>query len=234
MTDNGSAMVAAETQQGLGRLGIVWENTLPFSPNQNGKQENWWARVEGRLLPMLEGVADLTLAQLNAATQAWVEMEYNRKMHSELGVSPLERYLNAKDVGRPCPSTEELLLAFTAEVRRTQRRSDGTVTIGGVRFEIPSRYGHFAQVCVRVASWDFSRVHLCEPKSGAILCRLFPLDKHHNADGRRAAKASSLAPSEPASPGGMAPLLQKLIAQYAATGLPPAYLPKDEFLSPNP
>ena len=35
VTDNGSAMVAAETQEGLGRLGIVWENTLPFSPNQN-------------------------------------------------------------------------------------------------------------------------------------------------------------------------------------------------------
>jgi hypothetical protein len=26
----------------------------------------------------------------------------------------------------------------------------------------------------------------------------------------------------------MAPLLRKLIADYAATGLPPAYLPKDE------
>jgi len=26
----------------------------------------------------------------------------------------------------------------------------------------------------------------------------------------------------------VAPLLQKLIAQYAATGLPPAYLPKAE------
>jgi len=34
-------------------------------------------------------------------------------------------------------------------------------------------------------------------------------------------------------PGAVAPLLQKLIAQYAATGLPPAYLPKDD-LSPLP
>jgi len=234
VTDNGSAMVAAETQEGLGRLGIVWENTLPFSPNQNGKQENWWARVEGRLLPMLEGVADLTLSQLNETTQAWVEMEYNRKVHSELGTSPLERHLNVKDVGRPCPSSEQLLLAFTAEVRRTQRRSDGTITIAGVRFEIPSRYGHFAWVSVRIASWDFSRVHLCDPKTGAILCRLFPLDKHKNADGRRAAKAPLLACPEPAGPGGMAPLLQELIAQYAASGLPPAYLPKPEFLTPNP
>ena len=30
---------------------------------------------------MLEGVADLTLAQLNEATLAWIEMEYNRSVH---------------------------------------------------------------------------------------------------------------------------------------------------------
>jgi transposase InsO family protein len=228
MTDNGSAMLAAETQEGLGRLGIVWEDTLPFSPNQNGKQEHWWTLIEGRLLPMLEGVADLTLPQLNEATLAWVEMEYNRRVHSELGESPLARYLRQKGVGRPCPSSEELLLAFTAELRRTQRRSDGTISLCGARFEIPSRYGHFAHLSVRVASWDLSRVHLCDPKTGAVLCKIFPLDKQKNASGRRAAKASPLAATEPIGPAGMAPLLQKLIAQYAATGLPPAYLPKDD------
>jgi len=226
MTDNGSAMVAAETQEGLGRLGIVWENTLPFSPNENGKQEHWWTLIEGRLLPMLEGVADLTLAQLNEATQAWVEMEYNRRVHSELGESPLVRYLRVKGLGRPCPSAEQLQLAFTSEVRRTQRRSDGTISLDGTRFEIPSRYGHFAQVSVRAASWDLSRVQLCDPKTGAPLCRLFPLDKQKNASGGRAARSSPLAPQGPIEPAGMAPLLQKLIAQYAATGLPPAYLPK--------
>ncbi|MGA2693702.1 MAG: DDE-type integrase/transposase/recombinase [Opitutaceae bacterium] len=235
MTDNGSAMVAAETQEGLGRLGISWDNTLPFSPFQNGKKEVWWAQVEGRLLPMLEGVSDLTLKQLNEATQAWVEMEYNRKVHSELGESPLERYLRVKDVGRPCPSSEELLLAFTAEVCRTQRRSDGTITIEGVRFEVPSRYGHFAQISVRFASWDLSRVHLCDPKTGQVHCRLFPLDKHKNASGERAARTGPLGLAEPpAAPGGMAPLLQELIARYAATGLPPAYLPKDEVFMPKP
>ena len=109
---------------------------------------------------MLEGVSDLTLSQLNETTQARVDMEYNRKVHSELGTSRLERYLKVKDVGRPCPSSEQLLLAFTAEVRRTQRRSDGTITIEGVRFEIPSRYGHFAWVSVRVASWDLNGLML--------------------------------------------------------------------------
>jgi transposase InsO family protein len=85
MSDNGGAMTAEEIQEGLARLGVVHEKTLPHSPYQNGKQENFWAQVEGRLLAMLEDVPDLTLGTLNDATQAWVEHEYNRKVHSEIG-----------------------------------------------------------------------------------------------------------------------------------------------------
>jgi len=228
MTDNGSAMLAHETTEGLARLSIVQETILPYAAFQNGKQEHFWTQIEGRLLPMLEGVADLTLAQLNEATLAWVEMEYNRAEHSELGTTPLKRYLQDRDVGRPCPDSAALKLAFTAEIKRTQRRSDGTISLGGIRFEVPSRYGHFQRVQVRVASWDLRQVHLADPTTGTILCRLFPLDKHKNAEGHRAARNGPLeTPATPvAPPSSMAPLLQKLIQQYAVTGLPPAYLPK--------
>jgi putative transposase len=84
---------------------------------------------------------------------------------------------------------------------------------------------------VRAAFWDLSHVHLADPKTGAILCRLFPLDKSKNAQGGRAAKGSPMdKPAATASPApsSMAPLLQKLIQQYATTGLPPAYLPKQQ------
>jgi hypothetical protein len=202
---------------------------VQFAIQANGKQEAFWNGVEGRLLPMLEGVADLTLAQLNEATLAWIEIEYNRTVHSELGQAPLQRYLHHRDIGRPCPSSAELKIAFTAEVGRTQRRSDGTISLKGIRFEIPSRYNHFQRLSVRAAFWDLSQVHLADPKTGAILCRLFPLDKHKNAQGDRAAKGSPIdrpAATVSPAPSSMAPLLQKLIQQYATTGLPPAYLPK--------
>jgi len=227
LADNGSAMIAAETEQGLVRLSIVAEHTLPFSPYQNGKQESFWGQIEGRLLPMLEGVADLSLDQLNEVTLAWIEMEYNRKVHSELGQTPLQRYLHDKDVGRPGPDTASLRLAFTAEVTRTQRRSDGSFSLEGLRFEVPSRYEHFHKLTVRYASWDRSFVHLADPTTGVILCRLYPQDKNQNAEGRRAPRQPVLPASAPA-PAGMAPLLQQLLRQYAATGLPPAYLPKPE------
>ena len=231
MTDNGSAMTAHETTQGLMRLGVVHEKTLPYSPYQNGKQESFWGPVEGRLLAMLDGVKDLTLAKLNEATQAWAELEHNRSVHSEIGCAPLERFINIKDVGRRCPESEVLRQAFTAELARTQRKSDGTISVEGVRFELPSRYRHVEKVTVRYAAWDLSHVYLTDGRSGQVLTRLYPQDKQKNADGlRRRKDAITERPdtvSEPAS-GEMAPLLRKLIADYAATGLPSAYLPKDE------
>jgi hypothetical protein len=112
-----------------------------------------------------------------------------------------------------------------------ERRSDGTLSLKGIRFEIPSRYNHFQRLNVRAAFWDLSQVYLADPKTGAILCRLFPLDKQKNAQGQRAAKGSPIdrpAGKVSSAPSGMAPLLQKLIRQYATTGLPPAYLPKHQ------
>jgi len=232
MSDNGSAMTAAETVQGLERLGILHERTLPYSAYQNGKQEVFWAQVEGRLLAMLENCKDLSFAQLNEATLAWIELEYNRKVHSEIAQTPLARFIAAKDVGRPCPESEPLRQAFTAQLSRTQRQSDGTLSVEGIRFELPSRYRHLKRVTVRFASWDLSHVYLADPRSGYLLCRLYPQDKHKNADARRRSKQPLIdavpCPAPETEGGGMAPLLRKLIAQYAATGLVPAYLPKDE------
>jgi hypothetical protein len=102
--------------------------------------------VEGRLMAMLEGVDDLTLARLNEATQAWVEYDYNRKHHSEIDDTPLARFLAGPDVTRPCPDAAALRLAFTRTERRTLRKSDGTAVIEGRRFEVPSRYRHLASM----------------------------------------------------------------------------------------
>lgn len=240
LTDNGAAMLAAETRQGLARLGVIHETTLPYSPYQNGKQESFWGQVEGRLLAMLENHQDLSLAFLNEATQAWVEMEYQRSVHSETGCTPLDRYLHSPQVGRPCPSAHDLRLAFCQETSRSQRRSDGTITLQGIRLEIPSRFRHFRRITLRYASWDLSHIYLTDPRSGAVLTRLYPLDRAAHAEGFRrtlppidngstpntAAAAQDQDHSALCGDDDVAPLLRQLLAEYAATGLPPAYLPK--------
>jgi len=229
LTDNGSAMIAAETRKGLERLGVIHATTLPYSPYQNGKQETFWAQVEGRLIAMIENYSDLTLAFLNEATQAWIEMEYHRGIHSETGQPPLKRFLESPSVGRECPSIEDLRLAFCQQTRRTQRRSDGTISLQGIRFEIPSRFRHLQKIPVRYATWDLRHVYVDDPRTDTVLARLYPLDRTRNADGLRRSLESHQAPAPEAVPQeGVAPLLRKLLEQYAATGLPPAYLPQNK------
>jgi len=220
LSDNGSPMLSEEFRAGLLRLGIVHETTLPYSPYQNGKQERFWGVLEGRCVAMLENCADLTLALLNEASLAWMELEYNRALHSELGCAPYDRFVGSKNVSRPCPGSAELKAAFMRETVRIQRRSDGTVSINGKRFEVPARYRIIKELRLRYAEWDLSSVHL-------VLCPLYPQDKSANAAGARRAITPGGTDAPPPS-GEMAPLLKKLMADYAATGFPPAYLPKRE------
>jgi len=230
MSDRGAAMMSGEFTAGLTALGILHVPTLPRSPHVNGKQENLWSRVEGRLLAMLEGEENLTLEQLNLATQAWVTQEYHRTVHREIGATPLDRYLAGPTVARECPGSEALRAAFRIEVKRRQRRSDGTVSLEGQRLEIPSRYRHLSDLHLRYARWDFSRVDLIDPHSGAILCPVRPIDKAANAEAlRRVLGPVSTAPAPQAT--GIAPLLKQMIADYAATGLPPAYVPDSHYHS---
>ncbi len=230
MTDNGAAMLADETRQGLERLSIVHTTTLPYSPYQNGKQESFWGQVEGRLLAMLDNYPDLRLPFLNEATQAWVEMEYQRAIHSEIGMAPLKRFVESPCVARACPSMDDLRLAFCQSTSRRQRRSDATISLKGTRFEIPSRFRHFSRIDIRYASWDLGHVYLEDPRAGKVLGRLYPLDRTRNADSRRRAlepvNDSIHGESMVNDKNEVAPLLRKLLADYAATGLPPAYLPK--------
>jgi len=71
---------------------------------------------------------------------------------------------------------------------------------------------------------------LVDPDTDALLTHLLPQDKTKNASGRRrtirpddrgASTRQSLIDPMPA-------LLRKWLADYAATGLPPAYMPKEE------
>ena len=157
MHDDGSAMKAAEILSGAKRLGIEHFPTLPYSPYQNGKQETFWETVESRLMAMLENVEPLELAFLNHATAAWNEFDYNRSIHSELGMTPIERMLEVPSVARKSPSLQVLRQRFIRTVSRTQRKSDGTISIDGVRYELPNRFRTTQKVWVGYQKWNMAQ-----------------------------------------------------------------------------
>ncbi len=137
------------------------------------------------------------------------------------------------------PDSDTLRRAFRKRERRRQRRSDGTCSLEGKRFEIPSRFGKLEHVTLSYARWDLSNVELIDPDTGAVLSRVYPLDKQANANGvRRARETGHEASDSPSGqPGladaplcavdeqGLSPLMRKLLRDFAATGLPPGLIP---------
>ena len=233
MTDNGAAMLAHETRNGLMGLSVEHDRTLPYSPYQNGKQEAFWGQLEGRLVSMLSRVDLLTLDFLNRATQAWIEIEYNHGRHEEINCTPVSRLLEGPDASRPSPASEKITFAFTLQEIRTQRRSDGTLQIKGVRFEVPSRFRHFKRLNIRYRSWDLSRAWLVDGRTNELLADIYPQDKVKNSSGLRRTldplPEDTIHIDTDVDP--HPPLLRKLLAEYSATGLPPAYIPKDNYQS---
>ena len=176
LMDNGSAMLVEETRRGLEQLSITQETTLPYSPYQNGKKEVFWNQVEGRLLPMLgDTVNHMILEALNAATLAWVEMEYQHALHRELGTSPAARCLAGPSVSRACPEMPALRQAFATQQSRMVRQSDGTISVEGRRSEVPARLRSLRKLLVRYARWDLSHVWAVDSQTDAILGALHPL-----------------------------------------------------------
>jgi hypothetical protein len=105
------------------------------------------------------------------------------------------------------------------------------VSLEGIRFEVPGSFRHLERITIRYARWNLRSVDLVDDRTGTVLSPLYPLDKAENADGRRRVLEPSIlseAPSPEPSSDEVAPLLRKLLRDYAVTGIPPAYLPKVE------
>ena len=67
----------------------------------------------------------------NNATQAYAEQGYHRKVHREIGTTPLQRMIDGPSLARPAPDSQTLHLTFTRKPTRTPRRSDATVVVDG-------------------------------------------------------------------------------------------------------
>ena len=186
-------------------------------------------------MAMLENVETLTLRDLNDATVTWVEREYHRRVHRETGVTPLKRLAASEDASRPCPGSDELRAAFRIKVRRRVRRSDGTVTVENVRYQLPPPWRHLREVDLRVARWDLSDIDMVDGRTGDRICTLRPVDLQRNAEGlrRRTGRRDGDGDADPAAGSGPAPLLKRLQDEQDATGLPPAWLPFGKDAGPD-
>ena len=84
------------------------------------------------------------------STIAWLEQDYHRRKHRELAMTPNQRLAGSIDASRPCPGSAELKAAFRITIKRTLRRSDGTVSVEGTRYQVPQPWRHLRGAPLRV------------------------------------------------------------------------------------
>ena len=180
-------------------------------------------------MAMLEGEVQLTLELLNEATQAWVEQEYHRTVHSEIDATPLARYLAGPSVARPCPAAQALRDAFRIEVHRRAAPQRRHAQPGGPALRDPRPVSPPAARAPALRPLGpVSRVDLVDARTRR---RAVPDQAAGQVGQRRWPAPAARSPwatkdlSPTAAHAAMAPLLRQLLAEYAATGLPPAYLP---------
>ena len=182
-------------------------------------------------MTMLDGVAELTLDRLNQATQAWMEIEYNRAVHRETACTPVERFAQAPDVLRRSPSSESLRDAFRLETTRTQRSERWHDLAGGRAVRDPGTVSSLPRTD--------RALRPLEPRPGRSGR---PPQRHHSGSDLSAGQDRQRRRPPRRCPSSMAPTCRRragraqtascrrfskqILQEYSATGLPPAYLPK--------
>lgn len=132
--DNGAAFVSRQLERACAVLGIRLVHSRPGRPEGRGKIERVFRTVREQFLVELDargGAGDLE--ELNRLFAAWVEGVYHRRVHSETGSPPLERFLLAGPPELPDPGL--LREAFSWSERRTVTKT-ATVNLHGNRYQV--------------------------------------------------------------------------------------------------
>ena len=141
--DNGSTYSGDSLATACGRLGIALLHAQPYDPQARGKMERFWRTLREQCLSFLGGSESLHDVQVRLL--AWLDRHYHAAPHGGLmGKSPAQALGVAfgAEVGE-----EKLREALTVRGRRRVRR-DGTVSLGGVDFELDQGFLHGRVVTV--------------------------------------------------------------------------------------
>lgn len=136
--DNGATFVSDQTKRILDTLGIPLIHSRPGMPKGRGKIERFFRTVRTQFEITLDPSSIRSIQDYDMRFRTWLESEYHRQPHSSLaGRTPLDAYLSGTShVFRVDPSID-LDDVFCHEAERTVA-NDGTVSIRGVHYEIPS------------------------------------------------------------------------------------------------
>jgi transposase InsO family protein len=130
----------------------------PYYPEGRGKIERFFQFVQSDFMPELARSSITTLRQLNESLLAWIEVVYHRKLHTETGQAPLERFRqDPAPTVRPA-DPEELRHAFLHREQRKVTKTD-TFSFRRNRYRVPA-YLRRQSIEIRYDPFDLTRIEV--------------------------------------------------------------------------
>lgn len=176
--DHGSDFISDHLAQVAAGCKFQIVHSTVARPQGRGKVERLFGTINTELLAELPGhlikgkpaaAPALTLAQLDAAIHTFITGTYHRRVHSELGISPLDAWIGDGWLPRVPDSLEDLdlLLATVAKPRTVAR--DG-ISFQGLRYMHPALAAYVKEpVVIRYDPRDITEIRVFY--KGQFLCK---------------------------------------------------------------
>lgn len=185
--DNGAVYRAKHMKHIVAQLGIhpiIYTTT--YRPMGHGKVEALNRLIKNAFIAEVKVSRITTLDELNEAFMAWADIDYNKRIHSETGQTPLDRWrAGLSKVGYA--DEEKLWLAFLWRENRTPDKA-GCFSLFGCRYQMDSRHGR-RRYEVRFDPEALEEVEVWHKDRFVQRCRPFEVQRHRRPKARTKADA---------------------------------------------
>lgn len=168
--DNGTQFVSEQITGACQSLGVRHLRAKPYYAEGKGKIERFWGTLQNSFVPEMQAMGMiLSLQELSRYLWAWVEEYYHRRVHEELGETPLARWEHDPTPLRRVDAVT-LEAAFLLKAERKVSKTS-LVSLEGTRYLVDdSLAGRWVEVryhpreCGRIQIWSEGRfIQYAEP-----------------------------------------------------------------------
>lgn len=131
-TDNGPSYASTHLKIVCARLGMHLVHTPPYRPQGRGKVERLFRTIRDQFLSDQHAAH---IDQLNRDLQEYLT-EYHQRIHSSLGISPLQKRLSTENACRKLPEVADIRNLFCMQ-KKCRVYNDTTIRLNRHIFEVP-------------------------------------------------------------------------------------------------
>jgi len=180
--DNGRIYISKNFKLICARLGIHLRYGKAYHPEGRGKIEKLWQYVQNSFISEIKNNHVDNIIELNDLFSGWLKAEYHDKVHSSLGMTPVQKWNQSKDNKARLKyfSPVEIDEAFLHYAQRTVNKY-GVISFCGNNYEVDGTLVG-KKIGLRYDPFHLDKIHIYHQDKYLGLARIIDLSKQKHKD----------------------------------------------------